>query len=169
LGHAKQQEATVALSKTCEIFRRVDTFRRTPQAGSRCFDLKTHDTNPNTREGLYDAIVFSTTAIAATGGTHQGTFNDFFTTDDGQGYRYVASTYYNDFCMYYSLSDGSVSVRGGYIHPYTKITHREGVAHTAPLTVQNIFGCSAFGTSTWRAAGESLFDSGIWDSTLWGQ
>lgn len=173
LGHAIQQETTVALSKTCEIFRRVDIFRKIPQAGSRCFDLKTHDTNPASREALYDAIAFSTTAVAATGGTNQGTFNDFFTTDDGQGYRYVASTYYNDFCMYYSLSDGSVSVRGGYIHPYTKITHREGVAHTASLTAQSIFGCATFGTtaqpeSTWGTSGVSLFGSGVWGSTLWG-
>jgi hypothetical protein len=166
-AHYQQQLATVGLSKVCEMFRRIDGD------GRRCFDISPHDTGPNPNQALYDAIVFSTTEFNVTGGSYQGTFNDYYTTDEAQAYRYVAGTYYNDFCMYFSLNDGTVGVRGGNNYPFAKITHREGVAHSNSFLPLSFYGCAAFGTPTdpesiFIDEGANIWNTGVWDTTIWG-
>ena len=138
-----QQKATNGLAHTCEILRRIDGN------GARCFDLTSHDNASNTREALYDAIVFSTTQLTAEGGTTAGIFQDYAVSQYSQGFRYVASTYYDDVCMYSAYEEIATNVRGGRDYPYTRITHREGVAYASTLTPQSQFDCASWDGNDW--------------------
>jgi|GEM_PF-6255126 len=146
LSHVQfQQLATNSFARTCEIFRRLD------KGGGRCFDLDVHNPGGGTT-ALNSAILFSTTELLAAGDVRYRTFGpyqDFWTHDELQGYIHVASTYYDNYCSYIALTDGDVPLQGGDMYPYTRITHRDGVAHVGPLSAG----------STW--------DCATWDNTLW--
>ena len=145
-----QQDTTTALTHTCEIFRRIDM-----DFGSRCFDLRTHTNNPASNEALYDAIKFSTTQLSAPGGNVNGIFKDYHIDNLNDGMRYVASTYYNDYCMYNALDDQFTpagfggAVVGGNEYPFTRITHREGVAYPTNIPATPQWDCSTWNTSNW--------------------
>ena len=145
-----QQDTTTALTHTCEIFRRIDM-----DFGSRCFDLRTHTNNPASNEALYDAIKFSTTQLSAPGGNANGIFKDYHIDNLNDGMRYVASTYYNDYCMYNALDDQfspagfGGAVVGGNEYPFTRITHREGVAYPTNIPVTPQWDCSTWNNSNW--------------------
>jgi hypothetical protein len=138
-----QQKATNGLAHTCEILRRVDGN------GARCFDIATHDANPASREALYDAALFSTTERTSPSGTTAGIFQDYAVSEFAQGFRYVASTYYDDICMYSAFEETATDVRGGRDYPYTRITHREGVAYDSTLTVQPTWDCATWDGNDW--------------------
>jgi hypothetical protein len=129
-----QQKATNGLAHTCEILRRIDG------SGARCFDLATHDVDPTSR-----AVLFSTTQLNTT----QGVFQDYAVSQYSQGFRYVASTYYDDACMYGAYEEIATNVRGGRDYPYTRITHRESVAYASTLTPQSQFDCATWDGNTW--------------------
>jgi hypothetical protein len=140
-----QQKATNGLAHTCEILRRVDGN------GARCFDIATHDANPASREALYDAALFSTTERTSPSGTTAGIFQDYAVSEFAQGFKYVASTYYDDICMYGAYDETSTNVRGGRDYPYTRVTHREGVAYASSLTIQPTWDCATWDGNDWGA------------------
>lgn len=157
-----QQKATNGLAHTCEILRRIDGN------GARCFDLITHDNDPTTKQALYDAIAFSTTQLNAPGGLTYGTFHDYAVGQYNQGFKYTASTYYGDYCMYNAFDETATNVRGGRDYPYTRITHRDGVAHVGNISVSGDWSCATWNESLWQEFTEGTWDGSEWDHSEFG-
>lgn len=157
-AHTYQQKTTGAVARTCEMLRRIDGN------GSRCFDLNLHS-GPN--QTLYDMTLFSTTQLQAPGGTHQGVFQDFYVDGSFQAFKYVASGYYREAPLY-NATDEPISagalVRGGYDYSYTRITHRDGVAHASLDAAQNFWGTGKWGESLWSEGDAALWDTNEWDA-----
>ena len=104
------------------ITRLFESKRRFEGNGDTGFDL----TNPGgTSTRAVDAFEFGTTIPG------YADYQGIGVGDTTQGAKNVIGQYVQNRCILNALDDGTVYARGGRDHPYTVITHADGVAYTA--------------------------------------